>query len=401
MSTDGTNTHYHLRVVVRPSRPAQNRNEAEYNLSRAELERRFVVPYGRSNPIVVSGRTIPMADLERIRVYATDGTLPNPTNANWDSISEVTNDFFSLAPGMDAEVASSPASVQRPPADARQVFVVHGRNEAARDAMFQFLRAVGLDPLEWSEARRRTGEGSPYIGDILNVAFRDAHAVVVLFTPDDEARLREPLHSDDEPPYEVVLMGQARPNVLFEAGMAMGRDPNHTILVELGRLRPFSDIAGRHVLRLDNSSERRHELAQRPESAGCPVKITGTDWYSAGDFQDALTSLDVDQSQANGSTDRDLETEPQYRLSDDAVELLVEGSKDPHGLILTIRTLGGFFIQANGRQFVEDRDPRSEARWRHALSELVDYELVEDRTGGGTSFQVTLQGFQVADELSR
>lgn len=81
-----------------------------------------------------------------------------------------------------------------------------------------------------------------------------ANAVVVLLTPDDEARLCEELRGKQEPDHEKALMGQARPNVLFEAGMAFGTHPDRTIVVELGALRPFSDIHGRHTIRLDGSS---------------------------------------------------------------------------------------------------------------------------------------------------
>ena len=66
--------------------------------------------------------------------------------------------------------------------------------------------------------------------------------------------------------------------------MAMGWKPDNTILIELGDLRPFSDIAGLHILRLNNSSPRRQELAQRLESAGCQIDLTGTEWHNAGDF---------------------------------------------------------------------------------------------------------------------
>ena len=45
--------------------------------------------------------------------------------------------------------------------------------------------------------------------------------------------------------------------------MAMGQSPERTILVELGHLRPFTDIAGLHVIRMDNiDPQRRQELAQ-------------------------------------------------------------------------------------------------------------------------------------------
>ncbi len=66
--------------------------------------------------------------------------------------------------------------------------------------------------------------------------------------------------------------------------MAMGRNPERTVLVEIGVLRPFSDIAGLHILRFDGSTQRRQELAERLKTAGCEVNISGTDWHTAGDF---------------------------------------------------------------------------------------------------------------------
>lgn len=170
--------------------------------------------------------------------------------------------------------------------DARTVFVIHGRNEAARKALFDFLRSIGLNPLEWSQAIAMTGQGSPYIGDVLNAAFGAASAVVVLQTPDDIAHLHESLTYPGDP--ECSPQMQPRPNVLFEAGMAMGRDPDRTVIVELGQIKSFSDIHGRHVVRLDNSTQKRQELATRLRTAGCPVNTDGTDWHTAGDLTPPL-----------------------------------------------------------------------------------------------------------------
>ena len=172
-------------------------------------------------------------------------------------------------------------STSRP--DPSRVFVVHGRNLAARDAIFQFLRALGLHPIEWSQAVRATGKGAPYIGEVLDAAFDQAQAVVVLMTPDEVAYLR-PDYASGPGDSETEPQAQARPNVLFEAGMAMGRNSDRTILVELGDVRPFSDVAGRHAIRLDPSAAMRKELAQRLETAGCAVDMTGSNWLTAGDF---------------------------------------------------------------------------------------------------------------------
>lgn len=176
-------------------------------------------------------------------------------------------------------------------ASKKAVFVAYGRSEKLRKSMFDFLRAIGLNPLEWSQAIAATKKPSPYIGEILNVAFGKATAVVVLLSGDDEAKLRNEFLREDDQKYEKKLMPQARPNVLFEAGMAIGRSQDRTILVQVGELRPWSDIAGRHITLLDNTPQKRHELAMKLQAAGCEVDISGQDWMTAGDFGQTSPSV--------------------------------------------------------------------------------------------------------------
>jgi predicted nucleotide-binding protein len=171
------------------------------------------------------------------------------------------------------------------PDKSKRVFVVHGRDERLRSGAFSFLRALGLQPLEWTSAIRLTEKSSPYIGEILDAAFRNAQAVVVLLTPDDEARLRQDLIHTADAAHEKTLTGQARPNVLFEAGMAFASHPDKTVLIQIGEIRPFSDIAGRHVVKMDNSFQKRHEAAIKLRTAGCVVDLEGIDWQAAGDLK--------------------------------------------------------------------------------------------------------------------
>ena len=169
----------------------------------------------------------------------------------------------------------------------RKVFVVHGRDKAARRSLYEFLRAIGLQPLEWSQAVKLTRKPTPSVDEVLRAAFRAATAVVVLMTGDDRVRLRKKLQKKRDPKYEKELRPQARPNVLYEAGMAMALRPDRTVLVQIGELRPFSDIGGKLVLKLKNKVARRKDLAQRLEAAGCRVDLSGEDWLTAGDFENS------------------------------------------------------------------------------------------------------------------
>ena len=70
--------------------------------------------------------------------------------------------------------------------DTKKVFVVHGRDGRLRDDFFAFLRALGLQPIEWSEALKLTAKATPYVGEAIESAFKNAQAVIVLLSPDDE-----------------------------------------------------------------------------------------------------------------------------------------------------------------------------------------------------------------------
>lgn len=176
--------------------------------------------------------------------------------------------------------------------DRRSVFLVHGRDASAAAAMRKLLRALGLRIIEWEDALEHLGQGpSPYVGDIVMAGMRLADAVIVLFTPDDLVHLRPDLAGDGE--VETTIQGQARPNVIYEAGIADALNRARTLLVEVGRVKGLSDLGGRNTLRFNGSIESRRQLASRLRSANLNVDDIGLSWLSAGDFDASLNAARV------------------------------------------------------------------------------------------------------------
>ena len=88
------------------------------------------------------------------------------------------------------------------------------------------------------------------------------------------------------------------------------------------------------------------------------------------------------------------EQEVASSLSNPARELLLEAIQTPQGVICRISNQ----VQTNGRQFAESGDSRSVARWRSAVDELNNLDLIEDvgeRTG--EIFRVTDKGYRIAN----
>ena len=100
-------------------------------------------------------------------------------------------------------------------------------------------------------------------------------------TPDEDALLRPDLTTKPE---EATGRPQPRPNVIFEAGMAMASERPRTVFVQVGEMPAFSDLVGRHTVRFDGSERARGELAERLRGLGCDVNTSGDHWRRAGDF---------------------------------------------------------------------------------------------------------------------
>jgi hypothetical protein len=174
--------------------------------------------------------------------------------------------------------------------DPKRVFVVYGRNQGAFDAMVSFLRALDLKAWDFFELAAKVG-GSAFVGDIVRRGMEEAQAVIVLFTPDEFASLASG-HRKPNDGGRDVQRWQSRPNVLFEAGLAMGLDEARTILVTLGSdVSLFSDVDGRHVVRMDNSVRARDYLRRKLLGVGCAV-ADGPGWHdptTAGDFETCVS----------------------------------------------------------------------------------------------------------------
>ena len=204
---------------------------------------------------------------------------------------ELKNDLTHLATAgrraraLSRIAATAPHKENTPMPDPPDVFVIHGRDDQARRALWTFLQAIDLHPMDWEEVVERTGTPTPAIGQILRKAFEHNQAAIVLLTPDDGASLHPSLRGDDEPPYETQVTGQARPNVLLEAGMALGLQPERTVVIEIGKLRPVSDMAGLNVVRFNGTVESLNKIAVRLAGAGCAVNTKGSDWLKPDRFE--------------------------------------------------------------------------------------------------------------------
>jgi predicted nucleotide-binding protein len=162
------------------------------------------------------------------------------------------------------------------------LFVVHGRDVQLNEDMFSFLRAIGLNPLEWSQAVKRVKGANPNVTDVVKTALQSVQGVIVMFSPDEEARLKAKFRSSKD---SKKLEGQARQNVIFEAGIALGAHHEKTLLVEVGDVRKISDIAGMHILHLSNTAGSRKELAQRlRDKLKFKVDLSGDSWLTVGNF---------------------------------------------------------------------------------------------------------------------
>ena len=142
-----------------------------------------------------------------------------------------------------------------------KVFVAHGRDLLAREAVTQVLRELGLAPVVLGNIVR---VGENWL-EGLETASRDVEFAVVIFKGDDWGAL----WSSSE-----AQTARARQNVLFELGFMIGKlgRSKVCVLYEEGVEVP-SDYAGAKFVRLGGEWDWKLHLAVALREAGLPVKL--------------------------------------------------------------------------------------------------------------------------------
>lgn len=88
------------------------------------------------------------------------------------------------------------------------------------------------------------------------------------------------------------------------------------------------------------------------------------------------------------------------QLSEQAMLLLTEASKDRRGVVMCLRVMAGLIVSTNRRDFCETGSPRSEAIWVGAINELISEGLLEPRGNKNEAYGVTASGYKFVDQLS-
>ena len=158
----------------------------------------------------------------------------------------------------ESEASRSSESHMSEQIDTEEVFVVHGRDEGAREKVARFLEKLELKPVVLHE---KPNEGRTIIEkfeDYAHVGF-----AVILLTPDDIGKLQDDA-GDTKP--------RARQNVILELGYFIGKlGREHVCALVQGDLERPSDYDGVLYIPLDDSDGWKMRLVQELKSAGYDI----------------------------------------------------------------------------------------------------------------------------------
>jgi len=154
----------------------------------------------------------------------------------------------------------TPNSPQSPtvPTRTQDIFIIHGRDDGAKETVARFVTTLGLKPIILHE---QSNQGRTIIEKF------ERHAqvgfAIALLTPDDVGALQG--HEND-------LSPRARQNVIFEFGYFMGHlGRNRVCALTKGNVEIPSDYAGVVYITLDVSGAWKMNLVKELKAAGFAV----------------------------------------------------------------------------------------------------------------------------------
>lgn len=277
---------YHIQIHHK-----HNYDEMKVNLTEEELLARIVEPYEQGVPIVLNGRTIPLDQINRIRIFQTADNLDEKikkfktqhdkdsdpykifdASPIWKAIesgTDTTDKYITGPPGfsdpINKEIKKS--SKQNEISGKEQIFVVHGHDNALKDETCVFLTEIGFDPI----VLHRKPDGGLTIIEKFE-KYSDVKFAIILLTPDDYAfEVGELKKLDGQRKGEF----RARQNVIFELGFFIGKLGRQSVCCLYKNVEIPTDILGMIYKKIDKNVEAiGYEIIKELKNAGLTPKIS-------------------------------------------------------------------------------------------------------------------------------
>ena len=389
--------YHHVRVTQKSDR---SHDEVKLDLTREELEERFLSPYRKGLPIVMGGKSILKDDIERIRISKTDqdsnhvskiveeerrrrianGILDIGGPSNPERIAskgeDVTDEFITGPPGYQANESNNPEQHARS-STSLSIFISHSSNDVEIAALLVELLRKALH-LSSEDIRCTSVDGyrmqaGATINERLRAEVHDAELLIGLITPHSLASA-----------YVIFELGARwgaeKPMIPL---LASGATPKHLEGPLAGINALDSSIDGQVYQLLEDAANYLHINLDRPSSYAAEVN--------------ELVKL---SSESTAIEEQPPGNPASSQLSEDARELLLDAARSKDDAISVVRVIAGLAISTRHRVFAEPGDRRSEARWKRALEELEQNGLIEALGNRREVFHLTHAGFAMADTLN-
>ena len=265
----------------------KNPSEKYYELDKtdlSEIKEEIVIPYVKKEQFTFDGYVLDKTKIKRILIKVSDcsskeyakrkqeelspnvimAILPRDIIESSDYTRNITNRIL-MACEREIQEATSKSEapiVTQPkaPIDKSKVFIVHGHDNAAKEAVARFIEKIGLEAIILHE---QASSGNTIIEKIeanSNVGF-----AIVLYTPCDLGASQE---KKDE------LKPRARQNVIFEHGYLIGKIGRKNVchLFKSGVETP-SDIEGLVYAPMDAGDSWKYTVAKEMKACGYDVDL--------------------------------------------------------------------------------------------------------------------------------
>lgn len=274
-------TYYHVLVQ------GNNRNKKYYELDKtdlSEIKEEIVIPFLKGDRFMFDGCFFVQAEIERILIkesaytsqmyadalnkkysdypiyFKREDIVSDEDKYTTDITGRIVKECRSLLQGATSKSETPTVTKPKAPMDKSKVFIVHGHDGEAKQAVARFVENLGLKAIILSEQASAGNTIIEKIEEYTNVGFG-----IVLYTPCDLGASQE---KKDE------LKPRARQNVVFEHGYLIGKIGRKNVCALLkGDIEIPNDISGVVYIKMEGEKEWKCKVADEMKACGYDIDL--------------------------------------------------------------------------------------------------------------------------------